>query len=78
MRDVKVYELEERRYVINNLYCYYCGNTHQWQIDLRLKHTLECSEDGLVVALEEQRTRKIFHNIEEKIYWLLSLITGNG
>jgi hypothetical protein len=71
MRDVKVYEPEERRYVVNNLYCFYCGNTHQWQIDLKLKHVVECSTEGLIVGIEEQRTRKIFHSIERKICWLL-------
>ena len=71
MRDIKFYEPEERKFVPNNLYCYYCGNTHQWQIDLKLKHVVENSADGLIVALEEQRTRKIFHNIEQKICWLL-------
>jgi len=71
MRDVKVYELEERRYVTNNLYCYYCGNTHQWQIDLRLKHVIEHGADGLIISLDESRSSKIFHNITKNIYCLL-------
>lgn len=71
MRDAKFYEPEQRRFVPNNLYCYYCGNTNQWQIDLRLKHVVECSADGLVVGLDESRTKKIFSNLQQKIYWLL-------
>ena len=66
-RQIRTYEPEDRQYNEHNLYCYHCGNTKQWQIDLRLKHKVECLSSGLSVALNEMQTRKILKAIEQNI-----------
>lgn len=65
-RQVRTFNPEERSYNEHNLYCYHCGNTNQWQIDLRLKHQVECLSSGLSVCLSIQ-TRKILKAIENNI-----------
>lgn len=67
-RLVKSYEPEERVYVDNGLYCTHCGNTNQWQINLKLKHQVEClSNTGLSVTLDKQQTKKILKAIENNL-----------
>ncbi len=41
MRKVKTFDPEKRWHIEDNFYCSYCGNTHQWQIDVRLRHIVE-------------------------------------
>ena len=71
MREVKIYEPEDRRYVENNLYCQSCGNTNQWQIDLKLKYNVESSPTGLLFNLESNRTRMVLSAIENNIVQML-------
>ena len=66
-RQITVYEPQDRQYHEHNLYCYHCGNTTQWQIDLKLKHKVECLSSGLSVSLDELQTRKILKAIENNL-----------
>jgi len=66
-RLIKTYEPEERSYQENDLYCSHCGNTNHWQIDLRLKHQVECLNSGLSVGLEQLQARKILSAIENNL-----------
>ena len=78
MREVKVFGPEERRDAINNLYCHYCGNTNQWQIDLGLRHVVECLDNGLAIEVDNKRTRKVLAAIEKNISRMLDRsISGN-
>ena len=72
MRMVKVFHPDQRRWATNNLYCYSCGNTHQWQIDLRLKHIVEVLPEGTMIYIDENRTKKIIHAIESNIHRILA------
>lgn len=71
MRDVKIYEPEQRRYVPSNLFCTYCGNTNQWQIDLRLHYEVNATNDGTSFGPDQNRTQRILHKIEQNIYQML-------
>ena len=66
-RQITVYEPRDRTYFENSLYCSHCGNTNQWQIDLRLKHKVENFSAGLSVSLDELQTRKILRAIENNL-----------
>ena len=65
-RDARYFEPHERRYVENNLFCPFCGNTHAFSIDLRLRHKVECQAGQLSVSLEK-RIKKVLHAIESNI-----------
>ncbi|MBN2355251.1 hypothetical protein JXO59_04020 [candidate division KSB1 bacterium] len=67
MREAIVYQPEDRRIVERNLYCPYCGNTNQWQIDLRLWHEVELESGSLTLALDESKTTRILSAIERHI-----------
>ena len=66
-RQIRTFEPEERTYLENGLYCSHCGNVQNWQIDLRLKHQVECMSAGLSVSLDELQTRKILKAIENNL-----------
>ena len=70
-REIKIFEPHQRRYVPNNLFCSYCGNTHQWQIDLKLNYEIESSSHGLLFNLESNRTIRILKAIETNVYQML-------
>jgi hypothetical protein len=59
MRKVKTFDPEQRRYIEENFFCGYCGNTNQWQIDVKLKHIVRCFPDGFTVTLDEKRVKRI-------------------
>ncbi|MFQ6609614.1 MAG: hypothetical protein ACE5D7_02320 [Fidelibacterota bacterium] len=65
--ELKLYEPEQRSVNEYGLYCYHCGNTTQWQIDLRLRHTVECLDSGIAVKLDEKQTSKILRAIEHNL-----------
>jgi len=67
VRPVTVFEPEDRRYVENNLFCSSCGNTHQFSIDLKLRHQVEGLTSGLSVNLEEHQARKVFQAIQTNL-----------
>jgi len=66
-RAIRSYEPEGRTYSEDGLYCSHCGNTQNWQIDLRLKHKVENMSSGLSVSLDELQTRKILKAIEHNL-----------
>ena len=66
-RQIRTFEPEERTFFENSLYCTHCGNTNQWQMDLRLKHQVECISSGLSVSLDELQTKKILKAIENNL-----------
>ena len=66
-RQIRTYEPEGRTYSEDGLYCSHCGNTQNWQIDLRLKHKVENMSSGLSVSLDELQTRKILKAIEHNL-----------
>ena len=53
------------------MYCQFCGNTHQWQIDLKLRYEIESSPSGLLFSLEPNRTKRILSAIENNVYNML-------
>ncbi len=59
MKKVKTYDPEQRRFIEDNFYCGFCGNTNQWQIDVKLRHIVECLSDGFSVSLDEKRAKRI-------------------
>jgi len=78
MHNQRIYEPEDRRYVENNLFCSTCGNTHQFSIDLKLRHHVEGLTSGLSVKLEEQQTRKVFQAIETNLERMVDRSTENA
>ena len=64
MRKVKTFDPEQRRYVEENFFCSYCGNTNQWQIDVRLMHIVELFSDGFSVTLDEKRTKRLANALQ--------------
>ena len=66
-RAIKTFEPDKRTFIENSLYCSHCGNTNQWQIDMRLKHQVKCVGAGLSVTLDERQTRKILKAIENNL-----------
>ena len=71
MREINVYEPEQRRDALNNLYCHVCGNTNLFQIDLRLQHIVEYQDGRLTVGLDKGRTDKVVSAIEKNISQVL-------
>jgi len=71
MREAKLFEPEQRRYVEHNLYCTYCGNTNQWQIDMRLHYAVSVTNTGITLSPDEQKTKRIMHNIKQNIHQML-------
>lgn len=67
MREATVFLPENRRSVEKNLYCPYCGNTNQWQIDLRLMHSAILESGGISVTIDEVRTKKVLTAINRHI-----------
>jgi len=76
-REIKTFEPEERSYLENGLYCTHCGNTHQWQIDLRLKHNLESVTTGISVSLDSLQTKKILKAIENNLVSMVDRAMDN-
>ena len=71
MREVKIFQPGDRREAINNLYCHYCGNVNQWQMDVRMRHTIVVESNGIAVALDEQRAKKLLCAIERNVSRIL-------
>ena len=69
-REVKYYNPDERRYFPENLQCIYCGNTTAFYIDLKLRHRLESTEQGIVIDFDE-KVHRIFKSLSQNIYNLL-------
>ena len=67
VRPITVYEPEERRHTENNLFCTHCGNTHQFNMDLKLRHQVEVLAQGLTVQLEENQTGKVLKAIQDNL-----------
>ena len=78
MHSHRIYEPEDRRYAENNLFCSSCGNTHQFSIDLKLRHNVEGLNAGLSVNLEENQTRKVFQAIETNLERMVDRSTENA
>jgi len=73
MREATVYQPEDRRSIERNLYCPYCGNTNQWQIDVRLWHDVRLEFGGISVALDADRTHRVLSRVECHIDRMASL-----
>jgi hypothetical protein len=67
MRAVKYYPPESRRYLQENLQCIYCGNTHAFFIDLRLRHQVIIQDDSSILVEPSKTTEKVFHSIANNI-----------
>jgi len=67
MREIKTYDPAMRRDLQDNLYCPYCGNTHQWKIDIRLKHNIQRSSEGYIVELDETMAQRLLTAISRNI-----------
>ena len=71
MREVKIYEPVNRRYVPSNLFCTYCGNTHQFQIDLKLQFEIDVTPNGSAFGPDPSKTKRILDKVEQNIYQML-------
>jgi hypothetical protein len=67
MRAIKYYPPESRRFLHKNLQCIYCGNTHAFFIDLRLRHQVIIQDDSSILVEPSKATEKIFHSIAQNI-----------
>ena len=70
-RQVKSWEPEARRYVADNLICPYCGNTNAFGIDLKIKHELEMSPQGLAVGLSKIHSDKLTRALAKNLWKIL-------
>jgi hypothetical protein len=77
MREAAIYEPEVRRQVERNLYCPHCGNTNQWQIDLRLFHNLQLESGGISIMLDRSRVDKVLDAINRHIERMVFLSEDN-
>jgi len=64
MRKVKTFDPHQRRHLEDNFYCSYCGNTNQWQIDVRLRHIVEIVPDGFSVILDENKAKRLSNALQ--------------
>ncbi len=67
MRDVKLFEELDRRDIANNLYCYYCGNTNQWQMDIRVQYIVENADDGIAFQMDPVRSKRILDAVQRNV-----------
>ena len=67
MREATVFQPENRRNIERNLYCPHCGNTNQWQIDLKLMHKLQLESGGITISLDRSRVDKVLSAISRHI-----------
>jgi hypothetical protein len=70
-REPKVYPPEVRRYVSGNLLCPSCGNTDQFQMSLRLRHSIQIKSEGLEISLNPVPTKKLLKALAENLYKVL-------
>lgn len=68
MRTHKVYEPEDRQWIEDNLYCPYCGNTTQWQFDIRLRHVIECDANAVALVIDPKKSQKLIQAITSDIH----------
>ncbi|MEE9167913.1 MAG: hypothetical protein V3U24_10705 [Candidatus Neomarinimicrobiota bacterium] len=76
-RDARYYDPEERRYVENNLFCPFCGNSNAFSIDLKLRHKVECQSGLLNVGLDK-RVKKVLHAIENNLWRIVDKGLNEG
>jgi len=67
MRTQKTYSPEERRYILDNLICSYCGNTEAFNINLKLRHLIQVKNGQLEVMLFKEFTDKVLSVIKRNM-----------
>ena len=67
MRNQKIYNPEERRQILENLICTYCGNTQAFNINLKLRHLLQIKKGQLEVMLFREFTNKVLRVIKHNM-----------
>ena len=67
MRNQKIYNPEERRQILENLICTYCGNTAAFNINLKLRHLLQIKKGQLEVVLFREFTDKVLRVIKHNM-----------
>ena len=70
-REPKVYPPEVRRHVSGNLLCPSCGNTASFQMDLRLRHSLQIHSKGLEISLDRIPTKKLLKALTKNLHKVL-------
>ncbi len=71
MRQAKTYNVEDRRFLEESLYCNYCGNSNAFQIDLRLKHLLTSESGSVTVELLKSYTNRVMNVVQKNVEKLL-------
>ena len=70
-REIKVYPPELRRFISGNLLCPSCGNTAAFNMDLRLRHSLQINSIGLESSLDKVPTAKLLQALSQNLYKVL-------
>ena len=71
MKSPRVFMPEERRNVANNLFCHYCGNTNQWQMDVRVLHKIIGGTDGISCEFDMDKVNKLLNAVERNMARML-------
>jgi hypothetical protein len=71
MKAPRVFMPDERRDVANNLFCHYCGNTNQWQMDVRVRHLATVQSEGIVYEFDKMKVDKLINAVERNVVRML-------
>jgi hypothetical protein len=75
MKSPRVFMPVERREVPANLFCHYCGNTNQWQMDVRVRHLVTMQPEGIVYEFDKMKVDKLIKATESNLVRMLERST---
>ena len=71
MKECRVFFPDERRDIPGNLFCHYCGNTNQWQMDIRVRHLVSINAEGIVYEIDRTKADRLINAIERNVVRML-------
>ena len=77
-RTPRIYNPEERRYLEENLYCSFCGNAEAFTINLKLKHLLTMTPQGIQIELFGPYTQRVQQVIATNVDRILERAWDKG
>ena len=71
MNTPRVFMPGERREVPGNLFCHYCGNTNQWQMDIRIRHLVNNNGDSITIEIDRTKADRLINAVERNMVRML-------
>ena len=72
-RTPRVYAPDERRFLVDNLLCLSCGNSHAFSLDLRLRHQVKISPGGMDIGLDNVPTAKLLEALRLNLHKVVDM-----